>query len=63
MAELVSDTLWQQIEPLLLPLPPKSSKGGRPPVPHRRTLAGIIFVLKIGAPWQSNPKEPQCVSG
>jgi transposase len=63
MVELVADTLWQQIEPLLPPFPPKSSKGGCPPVPHRKTLAGIIFVLKAVAPWQCIPKDLQCGIG
>ena len=63
MAELVSDALWQQIEPLLPPLPPPSPKGGRPPVPHREALAGIIFVLRTGIPWQALPAELNCGSG
>ena len=52
MAELVSDALWKEIEPLLPPLPRRSPKGGRPPVQHREALAGIIFVLRTGIPWQ-----------
>jgi transposase len=63
MAELVSDALWKQIEPLLPPLPPPSPKGGRPPVPHRQALAGIIFVLRTGIPWQALPAELNCGSG
>lgn len=63
MAELVSDELWKQIEPLLPPLPPRSPKGGRPPVQHRAALAGIIFVLRTGIPWQALPTEMNCGSG
>lgn len=63
MAELVSDELWKQIEPLLPPLPPPSPKGGRPPVQHREALAGIIFVLRTGIPWQALPTEMNCGSG
>ena len=63
MAELVSDELWKQIEPLLPPLPPPSPKGGRPPVQHRRALTGIVFVLKTGIPWQDLPTEMGCGSG
>ena len=63
MAELVSDELWEQIEPLLPPLPPPSPKGGRPPVQHREALAGIIFVLRTGIPWQALPTEMNCGSG
>jgi Putative transposase of IS4/5 family (DUF4096) len=50
--ELVSDKLWETIEPLLPPDPPKS-KGGRPRVPNRAVLAGIVFVLKSGIPWRA----------
>ncbi len=63
MAELVSDDLWKQIEPLLPPLPPRSPKGGRPPVQHREALAGIVFVLRTGIPWQALPTEMNCGSG
>ena len=63
MAELVSDELWNRIEPLLPPLPPASPKGGRPCVEHRPALAGIVFVLKTGIPWQALPTEMGCGSG
>jgi transposase len=63
MAELVSDDLWKRIEALLPPLPSPSPKGGRPPVGHRQALAGIIFVLKTGIPWQDLPAEMNCGSG
>jgi len=63
MAELVSDELWERIERLLPPLPPPSPKGGRPPVPHREALTGIVFVLKTGIPWQTLPTEMNCGSG
>ena len=63
MAELVSDELWNQIEPLLPALPPRSPKGGRPRVEHRAALTGIVFVLKTGIPWQDLPTEMGCGSG
>ncbi len=63
MAELVSDKLWEQIEPLLPPEPAPSPKGGRPRVSHRSALAGIIFVLRTGIPWQALPSEMNCGSG
>src|SRR6516165_11580594 len=47
---LLPDALWAIIEPLLPPLPPPSPKGGRPPLPHRQALTGILFVLKTGLP-------------
>ena len=59
---LVSDELWEAIEPLLPPEPPKL-KGGRPRVPNRAALAGIVFVLKSGIPWEMLPQEMGCGSG
>ena len=59
---LVSDDLWDAIEPLLPPEPPKP-KGGRPRVPDRACLTGIIFVLRSGLPWEMLPQELGCGSG
>src|SRR3982751_2617913 len=59
---LVSDTLWETIAPLLPPEPPKL-KGGRPRVPDRAALTGILFVLKSGIPWEMLPPEMGCGSG
>ena len=59
---LVSDALWEIIQPLLPPEPPKP-KGGRPRVPDRAALTGIIFVLKSGIPWEMLPQELGCGSG
>ena len=63
MAELVSDELWNEIESLLPPEPEPSPKGGRPRVSNRQALAGIVFVLRTGIPWQSLPTEMNCGSG
>jgi len=60
--ELVTDELWEIIEPPLPPEPPKP-RGGRPRVEDRAALAGIIFVLKSGIPWEMLPKEMGCGSG
>jgi transposase len=58
----VSDELWEIIEPLLPPEPPKP-KGGRPRVDDRAALTGIVFVLKSGIPWEMLPQEMGCGSG
>ena len=60
--ELVSDELWEVIEPLLPPEAPKP-QGGRPRVEDRAALSGIIFVLKSGIPWEMLPQEMGCGSG
>jgi transposase len=59
---LITDELWQIIEPLLPPEPPKP-KGGRPRLGHRAVLSGILFVLKTGIPWEMLPPEMGCGSG
>ncbi len=59
---LLPDEFWELIEPLIPPHPPRP-KGGRPPVPHRAALTGILFILKTGTPWEYLPKEMGCGSG
>lgn len=50
------------IAPLLPPGRPRP-KGGRPPVPARAVLTGILFVLRTGIPWELLPQEMGCGSG
>jgi transposase len=61
---LLDDDLWAEIEPLL-PLP-KSRRfryPGRKPVNNRKALAGILFVLSSGIPWEMLPQEMGCGCG
>jgi len=60
--QLLSDELWQIVEPLLPEEPPKP-EGGRPRIDDRAVLTGIIFVLKSGIPWEMLPQEMGCGSG
>jgi transposase len=53
---LVSDALWAVVAPLL-PASRPSGTRGRPRVPDRAALTGIIFVLKTGSPWEYLPQE------
>jgi transposase len=59
---LVPTDLWEAIEPLL-PEEPAKLKGGRPRIPDRAALEGIVFVLRTGCPWRLLPKELGCGSG
>jgi transposase len=52
----LTDERWAKIEPLL-PKFKRSRKGGRKPVENRRTLEGILWVLRSGARWQDLPDE------
>ena len=58
---LVDDALWELIEPHL----PRSkpARTGRPRVPERAALTGIIFVLQTGIPWEYLPLQMGCGSG
>ena len=59
---LLPDELWDEIAPLLPPDPPHP-KGGRPFIPARAVLTGIIFVLRTGIPWELLPREMGCGAG
>ena len=50
----VSDALWEKIEPLL-PKHPNTHRfgGGRPRVPDRQAMDGILFVLRTGCQWNA----------
>jgi transposase len=58
---ILSDELWNLIEPILPPERPKPY--GRRPVPHRKALTGILFVLRTGIPWEDLPQEMGCGCG
>src|SRR5205085_9216834 len=61
---LVSDELWEQIEPLLpAPKPRRARYPGRKPLGPRKVLTGIVFVLKSGIPWEELPVEMGCGCG
>ncbi|MGW7438214.1 IS5 family transposase [Streptomyces sp. NPDC054849] len=53
---IVSDELWSLIEPLL-PAPAAKQVEGRPRVPDRQALCGILFVLHTGIQWEYLPQE------
>jgi transposase len=60
---LVSDGLWERIEPLLPVVQRRYRYPGRKRVPDRAALTGILFVLKTGIPWEHLPQEMGCGSG
>ena len=52
---IVSDALWERIEPLL-PVRP-AGKTGPKSLPDRQVLQGILFVLITGIGWEDLPQE------
>jgi transposase len=59
---LLPDALWNLIQPLLPPSP-RRPNGGRPRLPDRACLTGILIVLRSGIPWEMLPQELGCGSG
>src|SRR5438876_2475048 len=64
MKQLVSDALWERVQPLLPPPPRRRFRfPGRKPLDYRRILTGILFVLKTGIAWDDLPAELGCGCG
>jgi transposase len=64
MKLLVTDALWERLQPLLPP--PRQRRfrfPGRKPLDYRRILTGILFVLKTGIAWDDLPAELGCGCG
>jgi len=61
-APLLTDALWELIQPLLPPVRARP-KGGRPRLSDRACFTGILFVLRSGIPWEMLPQELGCGSG
>ena len=59
---LLTDELWEKVEPLLPPVREPGTRG-RPPVSNRAALTGILFVLKTGIAWEDLPQEMNCGCG
>lgn len=62
-APLVTDELWERIEPLIPVKPRRFQNPGRKPIEPRKGLTGILFVLKTGIPWEDLPQEMGCGCG
>ena len=61
-ADLLPGRLWELVE-LFIPAPKAKPKGGRPRVPDRNCLTGILFVLPSGIPWEMLPQGLGCGYG
>jgi transposase len=49
----LTDDQWTILEPLL---PPEHPPRGRPNLPHRLVLNGILWRIRTGAPWRDLPE-------
>ena len=45
----LTNAQWQHLQPLL---PPEKPSVGRPNNDHRKTINGILWILRTGAPWR-----------
>src|SRR5260370_11665292 len=64
MKPLVTDALWERLQPLLPPPPRRRFRfPGRKPLNYRNILTGILFVLKTGIAWDDLPAELGCGCG
>jgi len=54
---LLDDELWRLVEPLLPVRRRRFHHPGRKRLDDRRTLSGILFVLRTGIAWQQLPQE------
>jgi putative transposase len=52
----IPDALWEQWEGLLPPIP-EGPRRGRPPIPSRTILSGIVYRLRTGAQWKALPAQ------
>ena len=60
---VVSDGLWERVEPLLPRTPRRFRYPGRKPLDDRRVLSGILFVLHTGIAWEHLPRQLGSGSG
>ncbi len=54
---IVSDGLWERVEPLLPEVERRFRFPGRKRLPDRQALQGILFVLHTGIAWRHLPLE------
>ncbi len=59
--QLITDELWELLEPLIPPPPPAPrGRTGRPRHEDRAVIEGIVFVLSTGIGWAKSPARGRC---
>jgi putative transposase len=52
----IPDSLWKLVTPLV-PVPKRRTLRGRPRLPDRQVLAGIVYLLRTGCQWKALPQD------
>ena len=52
----IPDELWDEIK-VILPREKPLKTVGRPIVPYRRVIDGVLYILRTGCQWKMLPKE------
>ncbi len=52
----IPEALWKRFK-TLLPIYKRSREGGRPRLPLRKVVGGILYVLRTGCQWKAMPSE------
>ena len=52
----LSEAQWERILPILPSDQRLAGRAGRPRVPNRVVLGGILWILRTGAPWKDLPE-------
>ena len=53
----LTDEQWTVVEPLIPIVERRRDGKGRPRVPARRVLDGVLWILWTGAPWKALPND------
>ena len=53
----ISDVFWEEVKDLIPKPKSRNKKIGRPSAESRKTLNGILYVLRTGCQWKMIPKE------
>jgi DNA (cytosine-5)-methyltransferase 1 len=59
--QMIPDVVWEQIHSAL-PAPERERRGGKPRVPDRQVLTGILYVLQNDLAWSKLPADLGCGS-
>lgn len=52
----IPKALWERIE-WVIPIYKQTDKGGRPRLPLRSVVGGILYVLSTGCQWKAMPRQ------